>query len=341
MQEPRLAFADWRSPRRLPFELDLTGERLGFVELSEDDYRAASFLDQRILAGRSTDWAPWREIEEGARELIRDCDFIFHTGHVGSTLLSRLLGHSPAVFSVREPAILRDLATMAEGPDRDARLEVILTLLSRVWRPSQRGLVKATSFVSELAPRLLSLAPEGRAILMFAAPQAYIAGILVGDASRRELGVLAAPRLERLRRRSGGAWSLERMGEGERAAMSWACELMALDEAARSTPDRVRWMDFDRFLANPAPAIRDALVHLRGQAPPDLVADIVRSPDFGRYSKAPEHAYDADLRREVIARGGALFAPEIERGLAWLNALGSSWPPFAAATRAAVAGSRR
>ena len=332
---------DWLSPRRLPFELDFTGERLGFVELSEDDYRAASFLDQRILAGRSIDWAPWREAEQAAQPLVCDCDFIFHIGHVGSTLLSRLLGGCPEVFSVREPAILRQLAALEAGASRDVRLGVILTLLSRVWRPSQRGLVKATSFVSELAPQLLSLAPEGRAILMFAAPQVYIAGILAGEASRRELARGSGPRLERLRRRTGGSWSLERMGEGERAAMSWACELMALDEAARSAPDRVQWMDFDRFLANPVPGVRAALLHLRSAAPEDLVQDIVRSPDFGRYSKAPEHAYDADLRREVIARGGALFADEIERGLGWLNALGSNWPPFAAAARTAVAGSRR
>ncbi|HEX4740164.1 MAG TPA: hypothetical protein VH353_02435 [Caulobacteraceae bacterium] len=331
----------WLSPRRLPFEFDLSGDRLGYVELSEDDYRTASFLDQRILPAHPVRWAPWEEAEQAAAPLARDCDFIFHTGHVGSTLLSRLLGRSPAVFSVREPAVLRELPGMEGGASPDARLGVVLTLLSRVWRPSQRSLVKATSFVSELAPRLLSLAPEGRAILMFAAPQVYIAGILAGEASRRELARTSGSRLERLRRRAEGTWTLERMSEGERAAMSWACEVMALDEAARSAPDRVQWMDFDRFLADPVPGVRDALLHLRSTAPEDLVQDIVCSPDFGRYSKAPEHAYDADLRREVIARGGALFAAEIERGLAWLNALGSNWPPFAGAARAAVAGSRR
>jgi hypothetical protein len=330
----------WASPARLPFELDLAGERLGFVELTEDDYRAASFLDRRILAGRSLNWAPWSEAERGAESLICDCDFIFHTGHVGSTLLSRLLGHSPAVFSVREPAVLRALAGMEAGGLRDARLRAILALLSRVWRPSQRSLVKATSFVSELAPDLLSLAPDGRAILMFAAPHIYIAGILAGEASRRELGVLSASRLERLRRRTAGTWTLDRMGEGERAAMSWATELMALADAARSAPGRVHWVDFDRFLADPISGLHDAMACLRHAAPPELVQDIVRSPDFGRYAKAPEHAYDADLRREVIARGSALFAGEIDRGLAWLNALGSTWPPFAAAARAAVAGSR-
>lgn len=332
--------SDWLSPRRLPFEFDAPGERLGYVELSEPDYRAASFLDQRILVAHPVRWAPWEEAEQAAHALARDCDFIFHIGHVGSTLLSRLLGHSPGVFSVREPAVLRPLAATEVGAPDEARLAVILALLSRVWRPSQRSLVKATSFVGELAPRLLSLAPEGRAILMFAAPQAYIAGILAGEASRRELGVLAASRLERLRRRAGGSWSLDRMSDGERAAMSWACELMALDEAAQSAPDRVRWMDFDRFLADPVTGLRDALVHLRHPASPELVHEIVRSHDFRRYSKAPEHAYDADLRREVIARGSTLFATDIERGLSWLNALGSSWPPFATAARAAVAGSR-
>jgi hypothetical protein len=49
------------------------------------------------------------------------------------------------------------------------------------------------------------------------------------------------------------------------------------------------------------------------------VAAILRGPHMGRYSKAPEHAYDAALRREVLNEARALHGAEIGRGLAWLN----------------------
>jgi hypothetical protein len=38
-----------------------------------------------------------------------------------------------------------------------------------------------------------------------------------------------------------------------------------------------------------------------------------------RYSKAPEHAYDAALRRAVLDEARALHGEEIRRGLSWLE----------------------
>jgi hypothetical protein len=42
-----------------------------------------------------------------------------------------------------------------------------------------------------------------------------------------------------------------------------------------------------------------------------------------RYSKAPEHAYDAALRREVLASAERDHPAEIRRGMTWLAAIGA------------------
>ncbi len=47
-----------------------------------------------------------------------------------------------------------------------------------------------------------------------------------------------------------------------------------------------------------------------------------------RYSKAPEHAYDAALRREVLNQARALNAAEIRRGLAWLDRAAARFAPL-------------
>jgi hypothetical protein len=39
-----------------------------------------------------------------------------------------------------------------------------------------------------------------------------------------------------------------------------------------------------------------------------------------QYSKAPEHAYDAALRRELLVSADLEHAAEIRRGLDWLHA---------------------
>ena len=49
------------------------------------------------------------------------------------------------------------------------------------------------------------------------------------------------------------------------------------------------------------------------------VRAILEGPDMRRYSKAPEHAYDTALRRDVLNEARAIHGGEIKRGLAWLE----------------------
>jgi hypothetical protein len=108
------------SPVLFPLDVNPAGDAVLFVSLTEDDYREASFLDRRILRPESrTGVVPRGLMRPWLAPLPRNCDFIFHVSHAGSTLLSRLLGCHDRVFSLREPAVLRSLAgatdTMAEG----------------------------------------------------------------------------------------------------------------------------------------------------------------------------------------------------------------------------------
>ncbi|MDB5423670.1 MAG: hypothetical protein JWQ29_1086, partial [Phenylobacterium sp.] len=61
---------------------------------------------------------------------------------------------------------------------------------------------------------------------------------------------------------------------------------------------------------------------------------------FQRYSKAPTYAYGPEVRAGVLAQAQAEHGAEIRRGLAWLAAAASTWPPIAAAL-AQGEGSRR
>jgi hypothetical protein len=344
----------YASPSLYPLALDVAGDRVGLVALSEAAYEAASFLDERLLpAAGPLRWVGWPELERGvaADAARRESDFIFHLGHVGSTLLSRLLGMSARIFSVREPAILRTLARMsfeAGGADRpwdratfEARLDRLLSLWARVWRPGQKTLLKATSFVSEIAPLLMRRSPAARAILLFASPAAYMETLFAGDASRGELKAMAAMRLDRLNHRLGGpVWRLDRLSEGETAAMSWTCEILGLAATAAEFEGRALWMDFEDFLDHPAAGLAAALTCLHGSADRAEIAAMLAGPHLARYSKAPEHPYDAGLRRRLRAEARREHGEEIERGIAWLNAAGSAHPAIAAAARQA-AGARR
>lgn len=309
------------------FPLDFAGpETVELVALSAADYERASFLDGR-LARPTVATVAYAEAAAAAALLPVAADFIFHLGHVGSTLLSRLLGGHPAVFALREPQILRSFAEAAArrapwvGEAYDARLRTFLALFSRTWRAEQRALVKATSFVGELADRILGLAPDARALLMTASPESYLATILGGPNSRRELTALAPGRLARLEGRVGEApWTLQGLSVGELAAMSWASEASALARAAAAHSGRTAFLDFDRFLADPRLGLAWALRGLGRAAEPGRIEALLGSGHLERYSKAPEYAYGPQLRREVLDAARRDFGPEIRRGLAWLEA---------------------
>lgn len=333
------------SPRWLPHYYEAASDSVLLVERTEADYRAASFLDDRSLTPQTPrHLVPWADVAAAVpANARRDARYIFHIGHVGSTLISRLLGELPEVLALREPVILRDFAErLAERDAAEAlwdpssvpeRLSALTALLSRTFRPAQRAMVKASSFVSECAADLV---PEGsRALLLYASPERYIANIMAGPNSSQEVAAMAAERLRRLHRRAGETrWRLWRLSGAERVAMSWASEMGSLVQAAeRLGEGRTLMVDFDRFLADPRAELR----HIAGffGLDPSASAALAASPLMGRYSKAPEHEYSSTLREEVLAEARREQAAAIAEALAWLDRAASESPHVARAMEAA------
>lgn len=330
-----------RDPDLYPHSYDPMADAVLIVEMTRAGFEAASFLDQRILTPQTrAQWVAGAPVDATMADVERaDCGYIFHIGHVGSTLLARMMGAHAGVHALREPATLRTMAQLApelasaESPVApeafDRRLASFVKLWSRTYDPAQRGVVKATSFASELASALLAMPQSGRSIAMYVKPEIYIASILGGDASRAELKSLAQARLRRLHRRLGtDAWRLYALSEGERAAVSWACEMTTLGSVAA---DRLAWIDFEAFLAAPEAVLAEAFAAMGFAVDAAEVSTIATGPLLQRYSKGPEHTYTPELRRQVLDQARHEHGGEIARGLAWLDAAGKDHPAIEAA----------
>jgi hypothetical protein len=316
----------FETPEWLPFEFDPASGRLTWFRISEAGYRAASFLDQRLLGPQSELRATeWPTAPTGARH---DVQYIFHIGNVGSTLISRLLGELPDLFALREPQLLRQLG-------READFATVAALLSRTWRPEQRANVKATSFASELADLLVR--PGSKALFLYAAPERYLENILAGENSWQTLDALSGVRLARLQARCPGlTLDLGSAHDGIRAALGWACEMTSLGRAAEALPPgTVRWLDFDRFLDDPAGHLTAIADHFGSEATPAQARAICEGPLLQRYSKALEYEYSPDLRREILADARHRHARAIAEALGWLAALEGRYPAVAEAIRRA------
>lgn len=329
----RLAERIAASPALFPLALDLRDDRVQFLRLTAADYAAASFLDSRVaVAGAAEEWLPWAAVRGAAAGLTPRCHFIFHISHVGSTLLSRLLGHHPGLFSLREPAILRTLADAHLALGRPEcpwnsgefteRLRVFLSLWSRTYEPRQTAVLKATSTVAELSGPLMACVPESRAVCMFVPPPTFLKALL--DGAMGDITGAAAKRLFRLHRRLGAAvWRLADLSPGECVAMSWLCEMLALSETASRFPGRIQWVDFDRFLQAPEPGLDAALRHFGIDPSGGVAAGILAGPTMAQYAKAPSQKYDAGLRDRLLKQGEGRHAGEILKGLEWLNRAGA------------------
>jgi hypothetical protein len=308
-----------RSPAWLPLE-EAADRTMRLVRLDEAAYRGASFLDQRLLAlGYERRACGVAVLEAAAAGLTPRPHYVFHTGHVGSTLISRLIGAQRQFFALREPALLRGLAQNAPGGSALA-LDTALALLARTWQPGERAVIKATSFVSELAGPMLAADSRSAAIFMFVGPLTFLRTILAGPNSRVETRQLGASRRQRLARRLGeGEWCAELHSEGEYVAMTWLCEMSALYQAAARYKQQVYWVNFDAFLREPRAGLEAIFRFLGAAVAADDIQALVAGPLMQQYSKAPEHAYDAELRRRVLLSADAEHGVEIRRGMDWLR----------------------
>jgi hypothetical protein len=309
--------------------LDPAAGMIRLVAMDRDSYRAASFLDDRLIQlPVDAQIIPWPDVEDAvAGDLRRDARWIFHIGHVGSTLVSRLLGEIEGVLAIREPRILRDVAL--SPPDFRGRYVAALPkLMSRTFAEDEFACVKATSFASEIAPDLVP--PGERALFMFASPHNYIASILAGENSLKELHALVNYRAERLQGRGIALPSTR--NDAERAAAAWACEMTTLESAAQAMEDRqIIWADFDEMLRDMRGDLIEVTDFFGFDADAVLMETIVRGPLMQRYSKDPNYEYSSNLRDELIAQELRLQGRDIKGALAMLRSASEKSPLLARA----------
>jgi hypothetical protein len=331
------------SPDVYPQKIDLAGQALLLVQLDLAAYRGASFLDDRIL-GPSTKGA-WVALSRAARACSvvsngRPLHFIFHTGHVGSTLVSRLLDETGTVLSLREPLPLRTLAEthdilgQADSLLSAAEFELLLSMFMRLWSRGYDAtgsvILKATSSTGRLATKILTRAESARAIYMNLRAEPYLATLLAGQNSPADLRGHAPERVRRLRLRMASPMApLHSMSLGELAALAWLAETFAQRDALAHVRTRVIAVDFDDFLADVAGSMHHIVDHFGLEPGARYLAQVARNPVLARYSKAPEYAYTSDVRARVLRDSRQNNGEQIRKGLAWLERLARADPATA------------
>ena len=198
---------------------------------------------------------PWAVVAAALpADARRDARWIFHIGHVGSTLVARLLGELAGRAGGARAAHSARLSPMLPPEQRGTVAGPLQALLSRTFAADQMALVKATSFVSEIAPELVP--PGGRALLLVRDARATISPAS-SPAKIRARNCACSPTPARQRMAARGCRRLRTpRNDAELAAAAWACEMTALEAAADAIGRSVSGSTSTRCSATWPPRLR-------------------------------------------------------------------------------------
>lgn len=335
----------FRSPDLFVQRIDPIARSALILRMRPAAYRKAIFLDRRVLPLTAEGFVMPHDDLVGWTQAIADpplpIHFIFHSGHVGSTLLSRLIDEAPGVLGLREPPPLK---TLAEAHDRlgepnpplpDGHYERWFATQLRLWRRGYDNtrsiVVKATSDAARIGHLLLQAAPEAKAILLNVTAETYLALALSG-ASSVDIETKLAERTRRLTRLLGAFENPQ--SRGEKIALSWLAEQLTHDRLSHPWPGRMLRLDFDAFLADPSAHLDAVFHHLRIERPTSLGCDVSAHVLMRQYSKSPERVYSSADRSARLKLSRRENAAEIACGLTWLERLAGNHPRAAAALAA-------
>lgn len=319
-----------QQPEFLPFKIDLVMRRVLWLRLDAQQRREAAFLDDRATpADPQGGWMTLDPLLAAGNANPAPAHAIFHIGHCGSTLLSRLLDSWPELQGLREPLPLRTLAELWPKLGHplarlsEAQASCLMDALWARWSmplpPMRRSVVKATSSCNGLIAPLLARQPGMRAILLDMPLRPYLATLLKSPASVLDAANAAGERLAHLQSHGIACdVALHELTLPQQCAMGWWSERLRFDALASGQYSaRVLHVDFEQLLQHSERELHRIAAHL--ELEPAHVADALASPAWGRYSKAQSHGYGRDDRAHDLALAMQRHADAIGEGEAWLS----------------------
>ncbi len=296
-----------------------------FRALSRDAHRSATFLTDEYL-GPAAVTAVRRSDVEALAPLSAPLHFIFHSAFCCSTVLARAFDAPGVAMGLKEPVLLNDLVGWQHRGGTAAAIAPVLDaglmLLARPFAPGEAVVIKPSNVTNGLAPGMMMMRPEARALLLYAPLRVYLASV----ARKGMTGRLWSRDLLVKQLREGlhpfGFTGEDYLGQTDLqvAAMGWLAQHALFAKMAAQFGDRVRTADSERLMAAPVAAMT-RLGTLFGVALD--AATIVAGSAFTRHSKSGGDFGQAQRVDEQVAGAGA-HADEIEKVAIWAEAVAAS-----------------
>ena len=300
-----------------------------FARVPREAHDAMPFLTDDGFAAHFG--SPPPQVDVPATQLLAQFErapigLLFHSAFCGSTLLTRALAEPGVAMGLSEPVILNDVVGMrgrGAAPAAVARAaDLALRLLARPFAPGEGVVVKPSNLINPFAELLLALAPEARALFLYAPLETFLVSVVrKGLPCRlwvRELleGYLKAGLVAPLGMTPEDVF---RQTDLQVAATGWLAQHRLFGAlAGRVGQARLRTLTSEQLTGEPVRVITAAAAHYGLALEPAAIARIAAGPAFTRHSKSGA-AFTPDQRRDEYAAARAAHAEEIDMVVTWAH----------------------
>lgn len=322
------------SPAWYLHSIDLDQARFLFVKTNHADLSSCSFLDHRF----DVQSLPRAEVSitdlHAHANSINSCAprFVFHTAFCCSTLVARCLDLESANLSLKEPAVLMELANaqrighplLANPVQAHAIYNLITKLLFRPFGNGQTVLVKPTNTVNNIIQQMMATHPDSKALLLHSDLESFLISILKkgeqGRSFARQLFTIFL--MDSAEARQLDSTRLMRMTDTQIAAITWHLQLETFfDVFASYDSTKVKSLHCDRLLSNP----RDSLASLIDFFGFDALAEkfdyLVDNAPLQQNAKDPGQKFDSQNRSQEYTQARDKFSATLNTIIPWAEQL--------------------
>lgn len=313
-----------RDPSWFAYRFDDAADAFRFRYIDRAAIGGATFLtDEHLGSGELIDLRRVDTLDPSLPQA--QLHFVFHSAFCCSTMLVRAFDLPGTAMGLPEPLLFNDLTGWqmrgASGPALADALTAGLRLLARSYGVGEAVVVKPSNIANVLIAGTLQLRPDSRAVLLHAPLPVYLGSIV-----RKGLdGRLWVRDLLIKQLRQGlhdfGFTVDDYLGQSDLqvAAMGWLAQQALFARLVARYPGRLRCLDSDQLLAQPAAAMAALGSHFGLEL--DVPA-IVGGPAFTRHSKTGS-AFDVAARVAEQAAEAA-HADELQKVARWAEAVAQS-----------------
>ena len=319
-----------RAPEWLAHRYDPGHDAVHFRHTPRATHRAVTFLTDDYLPAGGPPVVVRRVDALAAGPARAPVHFIFHSAFCCSTLLARAFDLEGVAMGLKEPTILNDLVGWAHrgGTPADVArvLDDALALLARPFGPGETTIVKPSNLANAMAPAMLAMRPEARALLLHAPLRDYLNSIarkaMDGRLWVRDLLVKLLK--DRLIDLGFTGEDYLRHTDLQAAAVGWLAQhALFLRLIETYGPARVRSLSSDLVTSQPREVVT-VLAGLFGlPLGPDAIDAIVAGPAFTRHSKH-EGAFGGADRLAEQRDATVVHGDEIEKVAVWAEAVAAN-----------------